>query len=65
MKSKTLSLNDLSGAVIDVRIFAETRDGKTCMSPVVFDTINVKITNPRLAPGPKHMKHEECSGYQR
>ena len=36
----------------DFRIFAEMRDGKTCMSPVVFDTINVKITNKKTWPRP-------------
>ena len=54
-----MPLDDLSGAVSTYdqnssdflyRIFAETRDGKTCMSPVVFDTKNVKITNPKTWP---------------
>ena len=30
--------------------FGETRDGKTCMSPVMFDTKNVKITDPKTRP---------------
>ena len=33
----------------DFRIFAETRDGKTCMSPVVFE----KITNPKAKTWPR------------
>ena len=56
---KALPLDDLSGAVSAYDrnssdflyyIYGETRDGKTCMSPVVFDTKNVKITNPRTWP---------------
>ena len=52
--SKALPLDDLSGAVSAhdqnssdflYHNFGETRDGKTCMSPVVFDTKIVKITN--------------------
>ena len=31
------------------RIFAETRDGKTCMLPVVFE----KITNPKAKTSPR------------
>ena len=41
------------------RIFAETRDGKTCMSPVVFDTKNVKITNPKTWPRPRPMNVQD------
>ena len=33
-------------------IFGEMRDGKTCMSPVVFDTKNADITNPKTWPMP-------------
>ena len=52
----TLPLDDLSGAVpaydqnssdFLIHIFGETRDGKTCISPVVLDTKNVEITNPK------------------
>ena len=59
--SKALPLDDLSGAVSAYdqnssdflyRIFAETKDGKTCKSPVVFDTKNVKMTNPKTWPRP-------------
>ena len=51
-----LPLDDLSGAVSAYdqnspdflyHMFGETRDGKTCMSPVVFDTKNVDIANPK------------------
>ena len=39
-------------------IFVETRDGKGCTSPVVFDTKNMEITNLKTwpivqVPGPK------------
>ena len=59
--SKALPLDDLSGAVSAYdqnssdflyHIFGETRDGKTSMSPVVFDTKNVDITNPKTWPRP-------------
>ena len=55
-RSKVLALDDLSGAVSAYDqnnsdyfydIFVETRDGKACMSPVVFDTKNMEITNPK------------------
>ena len=57
--SKALPLDDLSGAVSaydqnssDFRyhIFGETRGGKICMSPVVFDTKHVDITDPKTWP---------------
>ena len=56
--SKALPLDDLPGAVSAYdqnssdslyHIFGETRDDKTCMSPVVFDTKNVDITNPKTS----------------
>ena len=31
-------------------IFVETRDGKACMSPVVFDAKNMEITNSKHWP---------------
>ena len=37
-------------------IFGETRDGKTCMLPVVFNTKNVKITNPNTWPRPMNFQ---------
>ena len=33
---------------LSISHFGEARDGKTCLSPVVFDTKNVDITNPEL-----------------
>ena len=62
--SKALPLDDLLGAVSAYdqnssdflyHIFGETRYGKTCMSPVVFDTKNVDITNPKTWPSPRPM----------
>ena len=59
--STTLQLDDLSGAVtaydhnssdFPYHIFGEMRDGKTCMSPVVFNTKNVDTTNPKTWPRP-------------
>ena len=55
-KSKALLLDDLSGAVSVhvqtpfITFFVETRDGKACMSPVVFDTKDMEITNPKTWP---------------
>ena len=55
-KSKALPLDDLSGALSAYNqnsseyfyhIFVETRDGKACMSPVVFDTKNMEIADPK------------------
>ena len=56
LKYAVLPLGDLLGAVsaygqnssdFPYHIFGETRDGKTCMSPDVFDSKNVEITNPK------------------
>ena len=48
-----MSAHDENSSDFLYRIFAETRDGKTCMSPVVFYTKNVKITNPKTWPRPR------------
>ena len=55
---KTLPLDDLSGALPAYDqsssdfylIFVETWNGKACMSPVVFDTKNTEITDPKSWP---------------
>ena len=36
-------------------IFVETRNGKACMSPVVFDTENMEITNPETLSRPRKL----------
>ena len=36
--------------------YSETRDGMTCMLLVVFNTKNVKITNPKTRPRPMNFQ---------
>ena len=37
-------------------IFGETRDAKTCILPVVFNTKNVKSTSPKTWPRPMNFQ---------
>ena len=50
--SEAVSAYDQSSSDFLYHIFGETRNGKTCISPVGFDTKNVDITNPKTWPRP-------------
>ena len=50
--SKALPLDNLSGAVSTYDQNSSDFLYHICMSPVVFDTKNVDITNPKTWPGP-------------
>ena len=45
-----MSAYDQNSSDFVYHISGETRDDKNCMSPVVFDTKNVDLTNPRTWP---------------
>ena len=47
-----MSAYDQNSSDFLYHIFGKTRDDKTCMSPVVFDTKSVDITNPKTWPRP-------------
>ena len=48
--SEAVSAYDQNSSDYFYHIFVKTRDGKTCISPVVFDTKNMEITWPRPSP---------------
>ena len=47
-----MSAYDQNSSDFLYHIFDDTRDGKTCMSAVVFDTNNVEITDRKTWPRP-------------